>query len=250
MSDSKIDKNVYINNSQIVFFFNKKLDRPDKLYSKLEETNFFKNNFIDITPIIIPIPDDEKLDEVPVVQVQGDKISLALSRVKVTFSYQFDDKYVYNKNYTDNFFRQAIDLCEGLISIPIFDIKISRVGFISNYFVKCIGEGSPDQQISNLLNSKIRDVLSGESISESNFRLAKKVDIGEFVANNLLTLQGALITEIATGDESKIFLIQRDVNTIQENKYEFNKEKVKSFLTKAANQIRIADIQRILYEIN
>lgn len=225
--------------SQFAMYFKRTIDKPDIVWNTI---NNELNGLFDQTPIIIPVPTDTQLNEVPVVQVtSSNNLKLTISRSRLDF-------YVGSKNKNDKYINHK----ESIIKYSQYFTKllgenISWIGFISNFFLE---SKNPAILISSILNENFRNLHPGQTL-ESTIDFISTVEVaGKKVNNHTQLIQGSAKYK-GEDKESPGVVIIRDYNTKPEhnsNNY-INEDYVKIFINYAQDNFLLDQIIKDIWII-
>lgn len=230
-----MDKNNTIINTQFALFFDSLLDRPDLLWTSINEK--FENIFN--TPIIMPVPNEPLLRDIPMVQMISNKnmnINIARSRVDLYFAGSGRQEFKDIKPHLKENLSKLIQLLNNK------NIKFSRVGFVSRFFIE---EDNQDEVISNALKEKPTNIQGGD-IFEVFLRFVTRNTMLTFEVNNFTIIE-KFTGRIAGEGEKKGILITRDFNTVPGKKYEFSTDIINSFIDEAEKNFQLDKIHNILW---
>ena len=205
-------------NSQTVIFFQQTLAKPEKIWSELSDK--FPNIF-DQPPLILPIPNQSEISQVPGEGKQkfSDKKDSILEKSVILF----------------NFFKNLT--------------KVSRIAFIVRNFIE---EDNAVKVLSNLLLPGFTSLYEGD-VFDSHIRYTTRHDFEAFKINNysLVEKSEVNININNTIKKSTGILITRDFNTIPENDLseQIDGSSFTNFISMASNFVSdISNIKRILWE--
>lgn len=182
--------------TQIALFFENSIIRPDTFYNSI---NSDIGEIIDSMPQTLPLP-VEAPPEIP--RVIGNSsfgqynLNVSLNRVDFIRNYSPNEDIV---NSTNEFKR----ICNNLIVSCLQKQKITRIGIVGNFFIRC---NNPQGVISKLyLNDNNQDS------DEISLRYNKKSSIRNVIVNNVVNInQGNVAAPDNSGDA---VIIQLDYNT-------------------------------------
>lgn len=226
-------------NTQFALFFDGLIERPDQL---VELFNAEMGNIFDKIPVVIPVPNEPKLSEIPVAQLfSTDGIySCKIARSRVDFFYAGAGKQKFSD--IEYSFKNKV---EKLYEFFSDNIKIKRMGFVTHFFI----EGTePDKTIAEkLLNDEFRKIHGGD-IYEAFIKYVSRDSVNEFEINNFTTVE-KFTARISDIGELKGILITRDFNTIPEENYKekLTNEKIKDFIEKSKEKFKLENINDILW---
>lgn len=228
-------------NTQLGLFFDGLIERPDQLVASF---NAEMGNIFDKIPVVIPVPNELQLSEIPVVQLSSTSgvysCNIARSRVDFFIAGVGKQKFLDIKN----------DLLERLEKYYNFfskKSKIKRIGFVTKFFIE---DKEQDKTIVKLLNKDFQTLHNGD-IHEVYIRYVSRGEINDFKINNFTTVERFFARIPEVGDSIKGILITRDFNTIPEENYrdKFGLPGIKIFVEKSQEKYRLEAIKKILWPI-
>lgn len=229
-----MDKKNTIINTQFALFFDTPLDRPDLLWTSINE----KFEGIFDTPIIIPVPNEPPLRNVPVVQmVSGKNININIARSRIDLYIAGSGRQEF-KDIKTNLKNNLLRLIQSLSK----DIKFSRIGFVCRFFVD---EENQDDVMANALKEN-PTTIQGGNIFEIFLRFVTRNTLLSFEINNFTVIE-KFVGLIAGEGEKKGILITRDFNTVPEKKYDFDSTIINSFIDEAEKNFQLDKIYNILW---
>jgi len=231
-------KSEIIINTQLALFFKQPIIKPEENWQSFNDK---MESIFDATPIIFPVPNKSELNDVPIVQMSSlDKIySCNMARSRVDFFISGSDS---SKKYPD-IKNDLLLKIKTYISFFSEKSEIRKIGFVGRFFVKDENRG---KTIAAILNNDFTELHEGTT-EEAYIRYVSKIDIEKYKVNNFTSVEkfSANISNIE--DNIKGVLITRDFNTIPKTEDEFNEEKIKSFIEKAEEKFKLAEIKEILW---
>jgi len=229
-----MDKQNTIINTQFALFFDTPLDRPDLLWTSINE----KFEGIFNTPIIMPVPNEPALRNVPVVQmISGKNININIARSRIDLYIAGTGRQEF-KDIKSNLKSNLLKLIQSLDK----NIKFSRIGFVCRFF---IDEENQDNAIANALKEN-PTVIQGGNIFEIFVRFVTRNLLLDYEVNNFTVIE-KFVGLIAGEGEKKGILITRDFNTIPEKKYDLDDAKLNSFIDEAEKNFKLDKIFNILW---
>jgi len=221
-------------NTQFALFFDTPLDRPDLLWTSINE----KFEGIFNVPIIMPVPNEPPLHNVPVVQMTSGKninINIARSRIDLYIAGSGQQEF---KDIKTSLQSNLSKLVQSLSE----DMKFSRIGFVCRFFVE---EKNQDAVIANALREN-PTTIQGGNIFEIYLRFVTRNTLLDFEVNNFTIIEK--ISGLIAGEREKSgILITRDFNTVPEIKYDFDSTKINSFIDEAEKNFQLDRIYNILW---
>lgn len=199
-------------NAQIAIFYAQKLPHPDSIAEKI--IKIFPIKFLD--PVISFVPADDVFDFHPVVTFESaDGLWVCtLSRLRADLKVLGSGVQVFGdisndfKEMSDIFYRFFKDQGE---------IKVSRIGFISRFFV---ADASQDSCIKHLLSSSFIQ-LHGNATGEgdnlfvgAHLTYAQTLQLFGVAFNNYTSIEKYFANIAGEGNDIPGILITRDINTV------------------------------------
>ncbi len=234
-------------NTQFALFFDSIIQKPEELWLPLnkEFNGIFNQN---IPPVVIPVPNQPQLNDVPVVQLRTDDgiYQCNISRGRADFFIAGAGKEKYANIKTE--------LLEKFVTFASFffrETKINRVGFVTRFFFE---EDNQDKVIANLLQDKFinifNEVTGVNNVHEVDVKYVSRIKIDGLDVNNNTNIN-KFYANIAESTDIKGILVTRDFNTIPEKKSEnlniLNSSKVKTFIESAEGYFKLDEINKILW---
>ncbi|HBB49296.1 TPA: hypothetical protein DEQ22_00940 [Candidatus Nomurabacteria bacterium] len=230
-------------NSQTVIFFQQTLAKPEKIWSELSDK--FPNIF-DQPPLILPIPNQSEISQVPVVQISSSNgvYRINISRKRVDFFVAGEGKQKFSDK-KDSILEKSVILFNFFKNLT----KVSRIAFIVRNFIE---EDNAVKVLSNLLLPGFTSLYEGD-VFDSHIRYTTRHDFEAFKINNysLVEKSEVNININNTIKKSTGILITRDFNTIPENDLseQIDGSSFTNFISMASNFVSdISNIKRILWE--
>lgn len=231
---------IYWVSSQVVLFFNEKIVRPELFLEKLETAS---GGLFTKPPIIMPVPADPALDDIPNVNYSSDdgrsSLFLARTRCGLTFSSVGNNEDFLGLK--DSF----VEIGNKLFDVFLTKYPIKRIGFVSTYFVV---DNDAVAKVSALVGSKFKDLFTG-TVHETNIRLNTRDKMLGFDINNIVSIETGTADIMGVGKQMKGLVIKRDINTIPETDYHdtFSRGIIGEFVNQAEIVVPIGKVKRELY---
>lgn len=229
-------------NAQFAIYFSETLDKPEQtLWPAL---NVCLKKELDQTPIILPVPNEPTLVDVPIVQAvsKNSAFKLNITRRRVDFFIYGQGK---KATYQD-IQKLLIDLEKNLVKEVNNVVQIKWIGLILNFFIE---ENNPDVIISKLIDSKFKSLHKGKTL-EASVDYIEQIEVLAKKVNNHTQLQaGKAKFKLEKSDTSGI-LISRDFNTKPEengNNY-VNEEFTKEFIQFVEKNLNLDEIISLLWK--
>ncbi len=224
--------------SQVTLFFADRILRPDKLVSAIQE------EISNQTPLILPVPDDSRFDNLPVVQFQSESSysgNITRSSANLILAGQGRQDF---KSVQENFVLE-VGKFAGLI---LKNTLISRIGFVTDFFIE---ESNPLENVSSLINSNLRKIHVGTE-QDVGLQYAVRGNIlDNLVINNgtQIRIGRAQIFEAGVSNDYDGVLIKRDFNTVStEDQSEILKEEyIKRLILNCTDLFALDDIQSCIW---
>jgi hypothetical protein len=235
-----MDKEETLINSQIAIFFKDNL-KPEDFFG---EINSKFSGLFDGQPTILPVPQDERFKEVPVVVLtsQDDvyKCNFSRGRIDLLIAGEGEEKFANKKDIIKKHAETLYDFCTEK------EIAIKRIGFVTRLFIK---NENKERVVENILNEDFMDLHKiGEGrFIEGSIKYVRRIDVLNLQVNNYTTIEGF---DANIGGETNIpgFLLTRDFNTGQE--LDFSKSasnfSMKNFIEEAEKHFKIEEIKKLL----
>lgn len=236
-----MDKEEILINSQVALFFDQPLKKPEDFWQPLNE---IMDEIFDQTPMILPVPNEPSLNEVPIVQMRSGSgiYSCNISRGRADFFHngsQEQDKFsdieeLFINNEAQNFFAFFNDR----------QIKIKRIGFITRFFIE---EEKQDEVIAKLLNNNFKRLHDGATY-ETYIRYVSRDVFDELKINNYTSIERSNAKIKTKGNNIKGILITRDFNTIPEEDFSKNTTiGIDQFIEKGRDKFNLKAIKEELW---
>lgn len=233
--------------TQIALFFKQPLTKPEDLYADLNHSLL---NRFDATPVIIPVPPDSQLNEIPIVQMRattgGYYANLARSRADLILAGKGREVFDCTKQEE---IKKSAQIFFDFFRNQKMEVK--RIGFVTSFFLE---EQEPDKVLSNaIFNSGLKKIpTSGEGTDTEKdvaVRYVTRFDFKETKINNLFAVErfgGRISGESGT---PKGVQIVRDFNTIPEEDYsgKISLDYLKEFLDKAISLFKLDETKKLLW---
>lgn len=228
-------------NTQLALFFENPLSRPDELSQAFNEQ---MGGIFDQIPIVIPVPNESQLLNVPVVQMnsKNDVYSCNIARGRVDFFHRGVGKQI----FTD-IREQLLKEVENFFSFFSEKVKIKRIGFVTRFFIE---DPEQDKTIAKLLDNDFKTLHSGDT-HEAFIRYVSRINnfVDEFNINNFTSLErfSARIKDVGTN--IKGISLTRDFNTDPNTLYseKFNTDKIRKFIEESEKNFKLDDVKKILW---
>lgn len=236
-----MEKEEIIINTQFALFFENPLSRPDEFSRSFNQQ---MGGIFDQIPTVMPVPNEVRLLDVPVVQMNSKSgvYSCNIARGRVDFFYTGIGKQKF-ANIKDEFLKEV----ENFFSFFSDKVKIKRIGFVTRFFIEDVDQ---DKTIAKLLNNDFKTLHSGNT-HEAFIRYVSRVNnfINEFNVNSFTSLErfSARIKDV--GDNVKGIMLTRDFNTDPNILYsdKLSVEKIKEFIKESEKSFKLDDIKKILW---
>ncbi len=235
-------------NAQFAIIFSSPLASPEKLYAELN--NKMKDVF-DSTPVILPVPNELQLLDVPIVQMNSKTgvYSAHISRGRGDLFIAGSGVEVFNEK-KDEF----IEKSKVFFNYFSSETSIKRIAFITRFFII---EPKPNNVISNLLNSTFKSLHdidgadANQDVIDSSIRYVSSIQVGSFKVNNFTTLEEFNARISGIPGSQKGILITRDFNTNPNENYseEFHAEAITSFIEDTSKLFKVDEIEQLLWSI-
>lgn len=232
-------KEEIIINTQFALFFDQPLSKPEEFWQPF---NSEMGGIFDQTPIILPVPNESKLYDVPVVQMTSIKgvysCNIARSRVDLFIAGVGRQKFSDIKN-------NLLEKIEKYYSFFSTKSEIKRVGFVNRFFIRDEGQ---DKTIAKLLNSDFKTLHEGDA-HQAYVRYVSRIRTRSFDVNNFTAIERFFARISGVGEGIKGVLITRDFNTIPEKNYksQFSWNNIKEFIEDSERKFKLENIKNILW---
>lgn len=234
--------------SQLALFFGEQLNKPEEIWVELNKQ--FSGIFNDkIAPIIIPVPNQPQLNDVPIVQMRTDdglySCNIARGRADFFIAGAGKEKFKDIKN-------DILEKFEKFSEFFLSNAKVNRVGFINRFFIE---DNEQDRTIAKLLNNDFTDIYkqstSVDSTYEVEIKYISRIKIADFEVNNHVSIGRFFANISGLGANVKGISILRDINTIPENNSEnsniFSIEKIKDIINNSENVFKLSELNKVLW---
>src|SRR3989338_4703302 len=208
-------------NIQLALFFQENISRPDKVSTSI---NHEMNNLFDAMPFILPMPNDAPA-EIPIVQMKSElnkEYNCNIARSRVDFYFNPEKEISDFEDFEKEYDAHATKFISAVFK-SIKPIKISRLGFVVQYFVE---DNNPTETIKRKLISKELGSLRDLSI-----RFNQNNSVGNIKINDITNIQTGKVTK--NNKESNGILVQRDFNNIVKKNMGLTISSLKTLLKKA-----------------
>lgn len=198
-------RKIFITNTQMALFFKDYLPQPENFWQDIKAKT---NNVLDVTPLIVPVPNDSRLADVPVVQLfsVGKKYSCNIARGRIDF---FINEQPGEK--LEEVKKDLIEKTKVLFSMFSTSPKIKRVGFVTRFF---IDNSAGDLSVAKIISENFKKQHSG-SIHETYVKFVTRTTYLALQLNNYTTIEN--VTRKTDHEVVKGVLITRDFNTAPED---------------------------------
>lgn len=232
-------KKEIIINIQLALFFSNPLIKPEEFWQSF---NSSMDSIFDNTPLIMPVPNDPKVYDIPVVQMNSSRgvYSCNIARNRVDFFVAGVGEQSFSDIKSD-----LLEKSEKFFRFFSEKSKIKRIGFVSRFFIEDKGQ---DKTIANLLNDNFKALHNGD-VHEVSVRYVSRVKIDSFDINNFTTIEKFLARISGIDERKKGILITRDFNTIQEKNYEnqLDWNDIKKIVDASVKKYKLEDIKKVLW---
>ncbi len=238
-------KELILINAQFAVVFNNPLSKPDDFSFDL---NIKLGNIFDDTSITLPIPNEQQLIDVPVVQMRSKLgvFSLNIARGRADFFFAGTGKENFEVK-KDDFIKYSKIIFDYFLAAS----AIKRIAFVVRFFV---AEENPNEAIGKILNENFKSIHNHESATESRpidsfVRYASQNSIEDFEINNLTTLEYFIARITGEKNNVKGVLITRDFNTNAEKDYsgQLNAAYVETFVEECSNIFKLDEIENLVW---
>lgn len=233
-------KNEILIESQFAFFFENPISKPEGLWQQINDK---LTNIFDQTPVIIPVPYDPNLYDVPVVQMRSGNgiFRLNLARGRADFFYAGSGKQKFSDIQAD-FADKIIDL---FAVFSDFEMKTKRIGFVTRFFIE---DTEQDKTIKKLLIDSFTGLFDTE-VNEVGIRYVTRMQEGEFKLNNFTAAERFNARIIGEEKPTKGVLITRDFNTAPEENYgnKISAEILKNIISVTSGKFKLDELKKILW---
>ncbi|MFH1233418.1 MAG: hypothetical protein V1649_02080 [Patescibacteria group bacterium] len=234
-----MEKQEILINSQFALFFDQPIQKPENFWQPL---NDYMDKVFDQTPIILPVPNDANLNEIPIVQMKSMSgiYSCNISRGRVDFFHAGEGEQKFS-DIKDNLIKEVSNL---FIFFNDKQTKIKRIGFVTRFFME---DEKQDETISILLNDNFKKIHNG-TVYETYIKYVSRDKIKNLKINNYTTIEKFSANISKKGNNIKGVLITRDFNTIPEENYkdEFLLE-IDKFIEKSEEKFNLENIKKELW---
>lgn len=234
-------------NSQISLVFEKRNEHPENYWQGINDE---MNNVFDETPMIIPVPNEIPLDEVPVVQMKSSNgiLMCNISRSRVDFYFHGNGTQKYSEIKTE--FLNKVEKITHFFDVKQ-SIKIKRIGFVSRFFIE---DETQDKTISMILDDSFKKIHfenDEDNTYRTFIRYVNRISLNNLDTNNFTSIERFSANIIDYGNNIPGVLITRDFNTSPENENEYvgiiNQEKVKTFIELSEQRFNLNLFKELLW---
>lgn len=234
-------KNEIIVNTQLAFFFESAIQRPDEFITSFNES---MGKIFDEVPIILPVPDQAQLLGVPLVQMRSKNgiYSCNIARNRVDFFIAGEGKQKFAD--IENNLLEKTDLYYSFFASRA---KIKRLGFVVRFFIQ---EENPDLAIANLINDDFKKNHDGET-HQSYIRFITRTKIRGLKSNNYTTVEQTTANIDGVGTGVLGVLITRDFNTVPEDvsQEKIDSSLIKEFINEGKSKFNLEKIKESIWPI-
>lgn len=229
-------------NTQFAIYYNKELEKPEQeLWPALSAT---LKNQLDQTPMILPVPNQPTLIDIPIVQAvsKNNAFKLNISRRRVDF-------FVYGqgRNATYKGIQKLLyELERNLVKEVNNIVQIKWIGLILNFFIE---DSNPDMIISRLIDSKFKSLHKGKTL-EASVDYIEQIEVLGKKINNHTQLQAGRAKFKSEKSEEPGVLISRDLNTKPEENGDnyVDEEFTEKFIQFAEQNLNLDEIISLLWK--
>lgn len=233
-------------NSQIVFFFKDPIIQPEKIYQEIVEII----PELDVTPLVVPIPNELQLYEVPVVQLKSQdgvySFNIARKRCDLFVAGEGTQKFDAKKE-------KILQEVKALFNYFSSVTPIVRVAFIVRFFIE---DESQDEVISKLLTEDFKDIYKDENgvikPSEVFIRYIQKSKILKNIEiNNFTSVERQSANIAGQGVDIKGIQVTRDFNTDQTKDYSevMSSKVLEALVTYGQANFKLDELKQVLWSV-
>ena len=228
-------------NTQFSVFLEGLIEKPEDIWQDMNAS--FGGIFVS-PPLIIQVPQDPNLYEVPIVQLRSKNgiFVLNIARKRADFFIKGQGRDARFETVEEDLLNKSLLLFDKLDSF----LSIQWIGFVSRFFIE---EGEPKKIITNVLNPEFQKIYKGSAF-ETFTRYVSRMELLGYVVNNFTEIQQIRAKVVGYNDDVLGILITRDFNTRPED----NKEKkitgsfVKDFILESEKNFELEKIKEILWK--
>ena len=198
---------------------------------------------LDDSPLVVPVPNEQQLYNVPVVSLKSKNssvsVNIARARADIFIAGEGREKFDSKRD-------KIIEDVKSFFNYFYKLTKIKRIGFVTRFFVE---DDDQDKSIERLLADQFKDLNEG-SVHEAFVRYVTRIEnMSGFSVNNFTSVEKKLAKIKGVGDNVKGVLITRDFNTDPEQSYvgKFNAEIIEQFLNMSEQNFNLDKIKNILW---
>ena len=232
-------KEEIIINTQLALFFESPIQRPDQLVTSFNEA---VGEIFDQVPVILPVPNQVQLLEVPLVQINSGNgvYSCNIARNRVDFFIAGEGKQKFADIKTN-----LLDKVVKYYNFFTSKSKIKRIGFVVRFFVQ---DEKPDLVVANLISDDFKKIQDGET-NQTYVRFTTRTKIGDYEINNYSSAERTAVNIEKVGEKILGVMITRDFNTIPENNYteKFSVKEMEQFIREAESKFNLEEIKKLLW---
>lgn len=232
-------KEEIIVNTQLAFFFDSPIQRPDEFVTSFNE---LIGKIFDEVPIILPVPDQAQLLGVPLVQMKSRNgvysCNIARNRVDFFIAGEGKQKFADIKN-------NLLEKANQYYSFFAARARIKRLGFVAKFFIR---EENPDLAIANLIRDDFKEIYDGETY-QAYIRFITRTRVKGLESNNYTTVERTVANITGIGIDVLGVLITRDFNTIPEMAYQerIDSSLVKEFISESESKFNLEKIKESIW---
>lgn len=233
-----IKNNGVVINVQLGIFFQDIILKPEKELWQPISTLFSFD-----TPIIAPVPLDENLGDVPVVQATVKK-SDSQNQLRISIAHKRMDIIIdgYGKETYTEPLSQLTSAAMKIIGEVEDSVKIPRIGLIVRSFY---ADNNPNETLSGLIDNKLKNKHGKKQVVDLFVRYVTRDTIKEIDINNYSEYQPftARIVDQSGTSKSEGILLTRDINTSPAKNYldRINSGFIKQFIENASSQLKLPE---------
>lgn len=228
-------------NVQFALFFDKPIAEPENLGEKLNES---MGGIFDTKPVIVPVPSDDQLNDIPVVQLKSNNIySSNIARARADFLMAGNGPQKFNDIKEE--FTEKVGLFKDFFAGKS---NIKRIGFVVRNFIK--DENDKAATASKVLISTLTQLCSGPAV-ETYIRYGSRDTWNSIEINNYISIEEFSARIIGASEKGGDgILITRDFSTAPGQNY---KEELKTvdllqFIEYSESKFNLEKIKEILWQ--
>ncbi len=240
------EKEEILISTQISFFFDEILKRPEDVWQNFNEHMSFIFNG---SKNVLPVPDVADFNDMPVVSLNSEDgvYSCNIAKSRLDFYHygvgrqsflDVRDAFVAEINKVYNFLSDSQKQNKG----------IKRIGFVTNIFIE---DTDRNQNLKKLLSDNFLDIFSNEVSFETGIKHVSRTNIIDIDINNFTTI--GKFNAIIAGQPGEVegVLITRDFNSIPETNIIDNIKDnnfLGNFVTRCSNKFKIEEFKNTLWQ--